>query len=163
MTDRLFFVIPGPPIPCARARVYADKNTGRVRSVTPENTRAYESHVRVVSQIAVNRAAWKPAEDAAYSVEFRVFRDVRRGDWDNFAKALGDGMNGVVWKDDRQITDAVVRVRFDKMRPRVEVVVERMPTEAAVRSEAARAAVSTSKAMAALDAFVGKAKGDSNG
>ena len=125
MSDRLFFVIPGAPVPCARARVFADKNTGRVRSAVPAKTRAYENHVKLLAQIAVNRAAWKPADDVAYAIELRIFRDVRRGDWDNFAKSVTDGCNGVVWKDDRQITDAIVRVRYDKANPRIEVVVER--------------------------------------
>jgi Holliday junction resolvase RusA-like endonuclease len=33
-------------------------------------------------------------------------------DWDNVAKAVCDALNGVVWIDDKQVVDAVVRKRY---------------------------------------------------
>jgi Holliday junction resolvase RusA-like endonuclease len=126
VTTRLSFSVPGPPVPCARARVFADRNTGRVRSAVPARTRTYENHVRSVAQGAALAARWSVEDVASYAIELSVFRDVRRGDWDNFSKSITDACNGVLWKDDRQISDAVVRVRYDKAAPRVEVTVERL-------------------------------------
>ena len=49
-------------------------------------------------------------------------------DLDNILKML-DGLNGIVWGDDSQITDAVVRKRYSD-RPRLEIIVTALlPTE----------------------------------
>ena len=41
-------------------------------------------------------------------------------DLDNIAKGICDALNGIAWKDDKQITDLYVGKRYDE-NPRVEV------------------------------------------
>ena len=45
-------------------------------------------------------------------------------DVDNIVKAIGDGLNGVVWRDDVQAVDLFVRKRYGAM-PGVQVRVTR--------------------------------------
>jgi crossover junction endodeoxyribonuclease RusA len=124
----LAFTIPGAPVPCARVRVFADKRTGHIRAARPGKTAAYERHVATCAQIAVNLARWQCVE-ADYGVELLVYRAARRGDWDNFAKAVDDGMNGIVFPDDRMIVRGTVEMSLDRQRPRIEVVVHRWGPE----------------------------------
>lgn len=56
----------------------------------------------------------------------------RYEDWDNLGKAISDGMNGIVYRDDRQVAVGVVEKwicagpGYGEVRPRVEVEVEEM-------------------------------------
>ncbi len=150
----LSFIVNGPPVPCARARVIPDdrsasgvagqgaKRKARFRAVTPTKTRRYETHVGVIARAAVSHlSAWR-LDAAGYAVTIRVFRAERRGDWDNFAKAITDGMNRAVYLDDRLIRRALVEVDEDPARPRVEVEVEMLESGApAVKPRRARKAV----------------------
>lgn len=43
-------------------------------------------------------------------------------DADNVIKAVLDGLNGVVWLDDKQVTDLMIQKRYSN-RPRVEVTI----------------------------------------
>jgi Holliday junction resolvase RusA-like endonuclease len=55
-------------------------------------------------------------------VERDELRPTTKPDLDNVVKAIFDGMNGVVWKDDVQVVDAAVSKRFSD-NPRVIVTV----------------------------------------
>jgi Holliday junction resolvase RusA-like endonuclease len=59
--------------------------------------------------------------DLAITVSF-FWPDRRKHDHDN-AKVFYDALNGIVWEDDGQITDATVRRRYDPTNPRVELEV----------------------------------------
>lgn len=126
---RIAFEVPGPPVPCARARVSIKKR--RVGSeektfamaFTPQRTREYERRVGTYALNAVNRCRTWRKTAAAYRVRATFYRDTVRGDLDNTLKALADGMNGIVYADDRQVSDAVVALRTDRERPRTEVEV----------------------------------------
>lgn len=110
----LAFTIPGPPVPCGRARVT------RRGTFTPDRTRRYEAHVALCARVAVARANGFPlAGDVA--VRLDVYRVARRGDCDNFAKSVLDGMRRIVFADDRQVQRLDVRMFVDRARPRVEV------------------------------------------
>ncbi len=125
----LSFTIMGPPVPCDRARVVSvsDARGTHTRGVTPAKTRAYENHVRTLAMAAVSQARGWPVAADAYAVTIRIYRAQRRGDWDNFAKAITDAMNKVVYPDDRLIRRALVEMFEDPARPRAEVTVEVMP------------------------------------
>jgi crossover junction endodeoxyribonuclease RusA len=125
------FTVPGPPVPCARARVYQDKRTGKTRAVTPSKTRSYEAKVAMMCRLAANLSGWEASGTAEYQVSIVVFRQKRAGDWDNFAKAVTDGMKGTAWEDDRQVTRAEVVMYVDRKNPRVEVMVWRRASVAA--------------------------------
>ena len=116
----LSFDIPGPPQPKERAR------SGRGgRFFTPSKTRLYERHARSCASAA--RMAQMPRWplDARYRVHLEVsFPDRRRRDIDNVAKAVLDASNGILWGDDCQVDELVMRRAVDRSSPRVHVVVE---------------------------------------
>jgi crossover junction endodeoxyribonuclease RusA len=101
----LHFVLLGPPVPCARARVVRVRGT--TRAITPDTTRRYENEIRKIA-LESRPDGWPL--DARYRISLQVFRARAAGDWDNFAKAVCDGANGVLWEDDRRIFKAHVEL-----------------------------------------------------
>ena len=55
-----------------------------------------------------------------------VYRQQRRGDLDNFAKVLGDALNGVAYHDDSQVVELHMWRHDDRDNPRVEVEVRKV-------------------------------------
>ena len=92
---------------------------------TPKETQQYEERVQACASNAVSAARWVPDEEARFCLLLRVYTTYakKRGDWDNYAKAAGDAMNGVVYRDDKAICKAAVIVEQDRARPRMEVEV----------------------------------------
>jgi Holliday junction resolvase RusA-like endonuclease len=100
---RLRFVVPGPPVPKARARTTT--SGGVVRTYTPHKTAAYEKHVGLHA-LAARQAArsWAPLDGKArFGIAINIYRSIDRGDIDNHEKAILDACNGVLWNDDAQI------------------------------------------------------------
>lgn len=128
MRHRLVFVIPGPPQPCERARVFIPKGARFPIATTPPKTRAYEEHVGHVTRVAVARnREWQRVVDSKchLRVSLHFVRQHDRGDWDNHAKSITDGMNGIAWADDRLVRYALISVEtWPREHPRVEVLVE---------------------------------------
>jgi Holliday junction resolvase RusA-like endonuclease len=115
------FTVPGPPVPCARARVYPGAD-GKTSAVTPAKTRAYKTHVGILALAARSDAAsWPLAK--LYAVTLHVYRAEARGDWDNYAKGLCDALTGILWLDDSQVIEAHVVLHVDRVNPRAEVMV----------------------------------------
>lgn len=56
------------------------------------------------------------------------FKDKRRRDWDNWHKLSMDALSGIVWVDDEQIDEAIVRKAIDKAQPRIEISVYELST-----------------------------------
>lgn len=120
MTDTLTFYVPGRPVPTARPRVLRSG-----RTYTP--TRSTDAQ-RLVGEAALAAGGGKrplfPVEplSVAISAVFPyakgtakkriepgwVFMGVRP-DADNLCKTVLDGCNGVVWADDAQVVELVVR------------------------------------------------------
>lgn len=98
------------------------------RAYTPAQTVSYESALRLMAQMAMDgrplftgpvaitvvanfdipKSYTNKARQAALT---QRSKPVKKPDIDNIAKCL-DALNGVVWRDDAQITDAVIRKRF---------------------------------------------------
>ena len=120
----LMFEVPGPPVPKARPRA------GRWgRFYTPQKTVAYERHVGSCALAAVlaNRKWVKTSE---YQVQLDIYyRDKRSGDLDNLEKSILDGMQGVVYDNDKQVAASIKRRHYDKEHPRVCVKVLDMGKE----------------------------------
>jgi len=107
VTAPLRFVVPGPPVPKARARV-VQRGAGKPRGVTPARTKAYQRTVGLYALGARQRLASWPM-DARYRVAIEVCRADKRGDLDNYIKTTLDGLNGVLWADDRLVDEVSAR------------------------------------------------------
>lgn len=112
------FTIPGEPV--AKGRPRATTINGMARMYTPKKTANYESMVALAAQQAM---AGRPLMDGPLELSFVASFTIPKGwtkkrlaahaecpeyvtkkpDLDNLEKALGDGMNGVVFADDSQI------------------------------------------------------------
>ena len=96
---------------------------------TPKQTKAYEQLVETCGALAMRGrpllecavevklfigvsvpASWSKADRVA-ALEERILPKVKP-DVDNVEKAICDGLNGVVWKDDAQVTDVVKCKRY---------------------------------------------------
>lgn len=105
------FTVPGKPVPKARPRIVtAHAVDGRRfnRSYTPARTRAYEEAVGWAALQALRHAgAPAPAPaPALYGIHVRFVVSAKhwlRFDIDNALKSLLDGMQGVVYPNDRQV------------------------------------------------------------
>lgn len=116
MTFTVTFKIDGEPVPKGRPRF-----TRQGRTYTPKKTHDYEFHVADCAKRAM--ASLEPLETpvivcvyvtyavpASYSKKRReaclngIEKHTKRPDLDNCIKAITDGMNGIVYKDDSQIT-----------------------------------------------------------
>ncbi len=127
MTSFVRFEVPGEPQGKGRARV--GRVNGHARMFTPAKTVAYEGLIAMAAQKAMDgrppteRACWVQidaytAPPASWSKKKRAAAlagevyPTTKPDVDNIAKAVGDGANGVVWRDDKQIVDLRVRRRY---------------------------------------------------
>lgn len=61
-------------------------------------------------------------EPISVIVEF-YFKDNLRRDVDNFNKLVLDSASGILWKDDSQIQELIIRKFVDKKSPRVELTI----------------------------------------
>ena len=138
----LNFSILGTPTGKGRPRFY------RGRAVTPKKTRDYETLVRHEAQQALEHMVQLPnfeapcevTIDAYYSIPKSYTKKQRRqiaesGAWvvrpgkpdlDNVIKILGDGMNGIVYRDDVQVVSLRAKKHWceGEELPRVDVKVE---------------------------------------
>lgn len=146
----LDFIVYGAPQGKGRPRV--GRVGDHVRMFTPAKTLAYEG---LVAHCGAAAMAGRPLLEGP--VELRLLIDVQipaswskkkqaqalageilpttKPDVDNVIKAIGDGLNGVVWKDDVQVTDVITRKRYSE-KPQVRVLVR-----PAVTAEAAQQAL----------------------
>ncbi|HET8744295.1 MAG TPA: RusA family crossover junction endodeoxyribonuclease [Ramlibacter sp.] len=141
----LQFIVPGQPVGKGRPRV--GKVGGFSRLYTPEKTVSYES---LVGYSAAQAMAGRPLllEAVTVGMEIRLavpaswskkkqaaalagaIHPTTKPDIDNVEKAIFDGMNGVVWKDDVQVVSVVKAKRYSDT-PGVEVTVAPAAPEAA--------------------------------
>jgi len=132
------FTIPGQPQGKGRPRV--GKIGAHARMYTPAKTVAYEGLVAHAAQLAMDGlalldgpvsvrlailcqipASWSQKKQRA-ALAHELF-PTTKPDVDNVVKAVFDGMNGVVWKDDVQAVEVSVRKRYSST-PCVHVEVE---------------------------------------
>jgi Holliday junction resolvase RusA-like endonuclease len=122
----LQFVIPGPPIGKGRPRF--STAGGKPRSYTPAVTREYEALIAARAAEAMN--GHPPLQTqltvciyASMSISLSWSKAKRRAalcgdiyparpDVDNIAKTVLDGMNGVVYEDDAQVTFLKVTKKY---------------------------------------------------
>jgi len=92
-------IIPGQPIPAARM-------TGRSKWTDQQAIRSNE-YKKAVAEYAkyVYKIDHMLKGDMALDMTF-LREGSRRADWDNLGKAISDGLNGVVYLDDKQVVKA---------------------------------------------------------
>jgi len=106
---RLSFVVHGPPVPKARARVVQNVDpllgTTKAHGYTPTKSADYEKHVGMIALAERMKARKWPALDRSVRIglSVRVYRSREQGDLDNFIKSVKDACNGVLWADDWQV------------------------------------------------------------
>ena len=133
------FTVPGPPQGKARARTVPLKN-GKTRSFTPSNTVRYEKSIKQMYELKYGASKFPDDEMldlrivAYYSIpkskpkktqEKMNCGDIRptiTPDADNIIKVVADALNGVAYKDDKQIVDCQLR-KFYSTQPRLEVTI----------------------------------------
>lgn len=121
------FIVPGQPQGKGRAKIV--KIGGFSRMATPQKTVAYEGLVAHAAQLAM---AGQPLLEGAVSVNLFIDCQVpaswsqkkqrqalagevfpaTKPDIDNVVKAIFDGCNGVLWRDDVQAVDCRIRKRY---------------------------------------------------
>lgn len=130
------FTVPGKPQGKGRAR--AARRGDYVTIYTPEKTVAYEGLIALAGEKAMNGRALVegPVQltiTAVFSIpkgwsqKKRTSRPIHwhtsRCDLDNVVKAVGDGLNGIVWRDDSQVA-MVKAIKLYGDTPGLTVVVE---------------------------------------
>ena len=114
------FTIPGQPRPKQRAR------GGNGRHYTPEATRQWEETVGWYANNAMSRGG-HDILTVPLMLSVIFYREhERKADLDNLVKSIQDGMNGIVYEDDKQVVVLNARVLYEQETPRVEV--EIVPT-----------------------------------
>ncbi len=110
---RLTIAVEGSPQPKGRARTYVDF-AGRTHTKTPDSTKHYEKLLREVAEWRVRaHGSWPLGgyDGARYVVLARYVLAHDAPDADNLAKAL-DALNGLAWRDDRDVVLPVPSKRF---------------------------------------------------
>ena len=134
------FVIPGDPVAKQRARSVRYGNS--VHHYTPEKTVTYERQVAVlgkqamrgrsliVSAVAVTMdiclavpKSWPRTKRQAALDGLEL--PINKPDSDNVVKAVFDGLNKAVWKDDSQVVDLVLSKRYSE-NPCVNIRIEQI-------------------------------------
>lgn len=133
MVEPIRIVLDGTPVAKARARVRVVKaGDGRsfASAYTPAKTRKYEDvlrlaaseamngrppldgmvRVRIVARLPIPTSFSKAKRGAAVSGDLRP---TTRPDVDNYAKAVLDALNTIVWRDDSQVIDLYVSKFYD--------------------------------------------------
>lgn len=136
MVDCFRFTVPGDPVPWGRAGV--DTRGGKARHYTPTKTLNFELAVRVAAQNAgvlpiegpvkltiLTEWAWPKSKERKTKPRNWEWRG-SGPDADNVAKAVMDALNGIAYKDDRQVAKLIVT----KTRP-----VQGMPSQTLVYIE----------------------------
>lgn len=139
MSNVIKFTVPGAPVGKGRPKV-STRGGKFAKMYTPEKTTNYETLVALAAQQAmVGRtllsgpvevrmaillpvpASWPKRKQAA-ALAGLVY-PTKKPDADNVVKAIFDGINGVVWNDDVQACDILVRKRYAET-PGVQVLVK---------------------------------------
>lgn len=133
------FIVPGQPQGKGRPRV--GKVGNHARLFTPAKTAAYEGLVAHAAQLARGDAplidgpvrvamvlqcqipqSWSQSKQR--QAEAGAIVPTTKPDIDNVVKAIFDGCNGVLWRDDVQVVDLALRKRYSRT-PQVQVTVHK--------------------------------------
>lgn len=131
------FTIPGAPVPQGRPR--AGKNRGKTIMYDPKESKDYKRYVSIIAR----QHAPKTMLEGPLSVRMKIYREIPKSttkkdralisegikrpvtkpDTDNYAKAVLDACNGIIFQDDSQVTDLYAS-KFYSDNPRVELQIQ---------------------------------------
>ena len=131
MTEIVAFAFYGEAIAKGRprSRTFKVGEHTRVQTYTPGRTVSFEGKVRAIAKVAMQSDGSAPTPDAVL-VSLAFDRKMPAGwsrskvlamrgepvavgaDLDNQVKAVLDALNGVVWEDDKQVSDLAVSRRW---------------------------------------------------
>lgn len=133
------YFIKSEPVPKGRPRAYKNQ------LVTPKKTRLYENTVRMESKIAMLKNSLVEPFSLKYNIQVQLIfclsipksrKDLSHGDWmnkkpdlDNLIKSILDGMQDVVFEDDKQIVAIDSRKIYVESHPGTKVFVSAYPIE----------------------------------
>ena len=132
---KISLVIPGNPIGWARTRL-GRRRSGRPIPFTPSKQRAFANRIRqafrdkypnftlMTGPLEAEVLVFFPIPKSAskkrrYDMRWGITLPERVPDWDNCGKIFSDALNGLAYKDDRQICSGHVDKKYDD-RPRME-------------------------------------------
>ncbi len=147
---KIKFTIPGKPVPQGRPRFY--RRGKYVAAVDPKNSRVYKKDISYIVSIEKEKMGLKEKdllfEDGPIRLTVHAFfpcpksqwrktkpraerHHAKRPDADNVAKGIKDGLSGVLYRDDGQISELIVKKRIAAQgeAPRVEIEVELLDEE----------------------------------
>ena len=107
--EGIFLILPFPP---SVNHLYMRLGNGRV--VKTEQARAFSEEVALCGRLVT------PIK-GAIRLDIWLYRPARRGDIDNYNKALLDALQGVVYEDDKQVVEMHIYLDRDPKNPRTEV------------------------------------------
>jgi len=123
--------IPGNPKSKDRPRTFRAPN-GRMRTITPEATITKQREIGWIVKCDMRERGTDEEPDGAHAFEVSIQIHERKAasqqaDGDNVLKLIMDALNGIVWADDRQVTDARAKV-CDRQAatPRTEISIYRL-------------------------------------
>ena len=136
----LRFTVPGEPYGQPRPR-FSVAN-GKAHTYNTDESRNYKTQVKLIAQVAATEQGWTFAEAEGIGVNIYAYmyipqskskkfhaaamagdeRPTKKPDCDNIFKAVTDALNGLLFKDDKQIIHARVE-KYYSDEPRVEVEV----------------------------------------
>jgi hypothetical protein len=110
-------------------------------SITPTKTKRYRALLAMCARAA--RPPWWRTDWARYGIEVNVYRTIERGDWDNYARGVGDSCqparrkrragsvvdllptreSPALWANDSAIRDAHVTIEDVTHDPRMVITV----------------------------------------
>lgn len=109
-----YFTVPGRPVPKQRPRVGKKGNI-----YTPKKCKKYEEYVSWAACRVFRNPYNGPVE-----LHVKIYLASKSGDLDNYVKSISDGLNGVAWRDDSQVTRIMADMVVSKgVTERAEVLV----------------------------------------
>lgn len=118
-------IVPGRPVPKGRPRF--NRYTGAV--YTPQKTIEYENRVFFTAKQVI-----KEPLKGSVSVEIKVYTTAKSMDIDNVAKSILDGLNGIAYKDDKQVKKLVVEM-FESKNEGVEIEIKKLQVKKHAKEE----------------------------
>lgn len=130
-----------------RPRAAYNTRSGHIVVYDPKPTHEYKQRLRQLAQsqytdealtdaLKVDVSFFRPVQKSLSAIERarRIsgeHRPVIKADIDNYIKAAFDSLNGVVWKDDKQIVDLIAH-KYYSDNPRIEIEVREVNEEVTI-------------------------------